>query len=129
MENENYTAYDLEGEVARDPGVSEIPQASRHEKPAEDPHSSDNGESTALSCEQGAEAEGGVPAGDEARGAIESMISEMGAEKVLAIILNNRNAVITQIMHELENHHAKPIPTGVRADSVCTSIFELAEMA
>ncbi len=65
----------------------------------------------------------------QAESEIEKMIREVGADTLLQIIKDNRNAAIRQIISEVEASRDHPIPSGSRAPSSCTSIFDLAALA
>lgn len=57
------------------------------------------------------------------------MVEEMGAETILEIIRDNRNAAIRQIISEVESSSGKTFPSGGSGAPCCTSIFELAALA
>lgn len=60
---------------------------------------------------------------------LEKMIEEMGAETLLAIIKDNRNAAIQQIISEVESAHNRSMPSGSSVAGTCNSIFDLAALA
>ena len=60
---------------------------------------------------------------------IERMVEEMGAETLLEIIRDNRNAAIGQILKEVEATRRTDIPSGNSARRPCGSIFDLAALA
>lgn len=65
----------------------------------------------------------------QAESEIEKMMREVGADTLLQIIKDNRNAAIRQIISEVEASRDSPIPSGSKATSSCTSIFDLAALA
>lgn len=69
------------------------------------------------------------PERSEAEKKIDEMIGQMGAETLLEIILDNRNAACRQIIEEVRAQPRSPIPSGVAANSGPASIFDLAAMA
>ncbi len=64
----------------------------------------------------------------EAEKKLKKMVAEMGAETVLEIIRDNRNAAIRQILAEVEAQR-QPLQSGVSAARPCNSIFDLAALA
>ena len=66
---------------------------------------------------------------DPSMAEIERMVSEMGAETLLSIIKDNRNAAIRQIISEVEASRTESIPSGVSVAGKCSSIFDLAALA
>lgn len=66
---------------------------------------------------------------DTARAEIDRLVGEMGAETLLDIIRDNRNAAIRQIISEVEASRDRTIPSGDSASMGCTSIFDLAALA
>ncbi|MDE5997621.1 MAG: hypothetical protein K2G77_05350 [Muribaculaceae bacterium] len=60
---------------------------------------------------------------------IEKMMREVGADTLLQIIKDNRNAAIRQIISEVEASRDSSLPSGSKATSSCTSIFDLAALA
>lgn len=66
----------------------------------------------------------------EAEGKIGEMVKTFGAEKVLELILGNRNAAIEQIIAEMQaQENLPPLHSGLSADYNCRSIFDLASYA
>ena len=57
------------------------------------------------------------------------MVEEMGAETILEIIRDNRNAAIRQIISEVEASREKTFPSGGAVHLSCSSIFDLAAQA
>lgn len=57
------------------------------------------------------------------------MIAQMGAERLLEIIRDNRNAAIAQIMEEVRSQNETPLPSGIASETRCSSIFDLASLA
>ena len=80
----------------------------------EKPESSDNPDASEMSA---AERE------------IERMVGEMGAETLLEIIRDNRNAAIRQIISEVEESRPRGLPSGASVARNCSSIFDLAALA
>ena len=60
---------------------------------------------------------------------IERMVEEMGAETLLEIIRDNRNAAIRQIISEVEASRQRELPSGASVARECSSIFDLAALA
>ncbi len=60
---------------------------------------------------------------------IERMIDEVGAETLLEIIRDNRNAAIRQIISEVESSQQSVLRSGVSIAKECNSIFDLAALA
>lgn len=119
MEKENYTAYDLEKEEPGQGGVRVTgkPAAAEARK---------GGVSDGGAAESGS----AVPEAElKAKGEIEAMMADMGAEKLLEIIRENRNAAITQILDEMERTPGEPMQSGRSVGGFCNSIFDLAGMA
>lgn len=66
----------------------------------------------------------------EAEVKISEMVKTFGAEKVLELILGNRNAAIEQIIAEMQaQENLPPLHSGLSADYSCRSIFDLASFA
>lgn len=66
----------------------------------------------------------------EAEVKIGEMVKTFGAEKVLELILGNRNAAIEQIIAEMQaQENLPPLHSGLSADYQCRSIFDLASYA
>lgn len=59
---------------------------------------------------------------------LRELVTEMGAETLLEIIRDNRNAAIRQILSEVEARRT-PMQSGVSAARSCNSIFDLAALA
>ncbi len=59
---------------------------------------------------------------------LQKMIDEIGADTLLEIIKDNRNAAIRQILAEMEKQRT-PLQSGISAARGCNSIFELASQA
>ncbi len=92
----------------------------------------DGGEATQLGTHRDdacypAEA-GNTESVSEAEVRIRKMVSEMGAETLLDIIRDNRNAAIRQILSEVEGQRGI-MHTGPSGGCGCSSIFDLAAMA
>ena len=68
-------------------------------------------------------------ADDTARTEIENMMQDMGADKLLDIIRNNRNAAIEEIKRELTENSNECLPSGISATGRCDTIFDLAALA
>ncbi|MDE7095994.1 MAG: hypothetical protein K2O47_00700 [Muribaculaceae bacterium] len=60
---------------------------------------------------------------------IDRMIDEVGAETLLEIIRDNRNAAIRQIISEVESSQQSVLRSGVSIAKECNSIFDLAALA
>lgn len=60
---------------------------------------------------------------------LREMLEEVGAETLLQIIKDNRNAAIRQIIKEVEESRDRTIPSGASAAHTCSSIFDLASLA
>lgn len=127
MEKENYTAYDLEKEEPKAPGVKEIPDKSKQSENSE--HSESSEESEGSENSENSESSEESEESAAARAEIENMIAEMGAEKLLEIIRGNRNAAIEQIMDEMDAPDSGRMPTGNSIVRKCNSIFDLAGLA
>ncbi len=133
MEENKDTIYDIEsavhpaeGSVAEElakenesSDISDNSDNSRNSDNTEDPapsEISENFESPELSKE---------PAMAE----IERMVEDMGAETLLSIIKDNRNAAIRQIISEVEASRDRSLPSGSSTRKECSSIFDLAALA
>ncbi len=90
---------------------------------SEDSENSDNADNS----DNAENAENSQPL-SEAEIRLREMVTEMGAETVLEIIRDNRNAAIRQILSEVEAQRT-PLQTGVSAERGCNSIFDLAALA
>ena len=66
---------------------------------------------------------------DNADTRLRRMIEEVGAETLLEIIKDNRNAAIRQIISEVEASQNRVLQSGVSAARACNSIFDLAALA
>ena len=66
---------------------------------------------------------------DNADTRLRQMIDEVGAETLLEIIRDNRNAAIRQIISEVEASQDRVLQSGVSAARKCNSIFDLAALA
>lgn len=60
---------------------------------------------------------------------LRQMIEVMGAETLLEIIRDNRNAAIRQIISEMEASQDRALQSGASAAVACNSIFDLAALA
>ncbi len=112
----------VESEEPEESGGSEDSEKSDKEEmnpKEEESESPDESESTE-------EADG---AEDQAANEIKRMIDEMGAERLLDIIRDNRNAAIRQIISEVETSRERDMPSGKSTSMTCRSIFDLAAMA
>ncbi len=68
--------------------------------------------------------------GDAALESIREMVESLGAEKVLQLIRDNRNAAIEQILAELkEGEENEPMRSGLSVEPKYHSIFDLASFA
>lgn len=66
---------------------------------------------------------------DNADDQLRKMVEDMGAETLLEIIRDNRNAAIRQILSEVEAARTRSLPSGNSVVKGCSSIFDLAAMA
>ena len=66
---------------------------------------------------------------DPATAEINRMLEELGAETLLEIIRDNRNAAIRQIISEVEASRDEALPSGDSSRLSCSSIFDLAALA
>ena len=66
---------------------------------------------------------------DDADTRLRQMIEEVGAETLLEIIRDNRNAAIRQIISEVEASQDRVLQSGVSTARKCNSIFDLAALA
>lgn len=69
------------------------------------------------------------PEQTSAEAQIQKMLDEVGADTLLQIIKDNRNAAIRQIISEVEASRDRSLPSGATAAPSCTSIFDLAALA
>ncbi len=138
MEEEKYTAYDLEAQTApavleptADTGLTDNPEITESKEMTEDSANVD-----AAGCHDGLE----NPVNSETKGLpktekspaeeeIDRMMEKVGAEKMLEIIKGNRNAAIKQIISEITSSTERRLPSGDSAYRKCNSIFDLAELA
>lgn len=69
--------------------------------------------------------------GEAALESIREMVSDLGAERVLELIRDNRNAAIEQILAELKASEEGELPlrSGLSVEPKCQSIFDLASFA
>lgn len=112
MEEEKYTAYDLESSQDQDCGGRES--------------SAPYGEAVEEGASGGQESSA---SNGKAETELTRMVEEMGAEKVLEIIKGNRNSAIEQIISEMEQQTDRIIPSGASSSPSFSSIFDLASMA
>lgn len=112
MEEEKYTIYDLEQQVSESAESSEVRDQSSENSEVSDQSSED------LSPELNA-----------AESEIQRMVKEIGADKVLEIIKDNRNSAIRQIISEISSSKERILPSGDSACRTCNSIFDLAALA
>ncbi|MDE7347545.1 MAG: hypothetical protein K2N48_12510 [Muribaculaceae bacterium] len=103
-------------EEAENPAVPESPEPCG---PSEEPDRSESPDS--------AEVPGS--GGNSAEAELQRMVGEMGAETLLEIIRDNRNAAIRQIISEVEASRRHDVPSGVSSSNACRSIFDLAALA
>lgn len=101
----------VKSEESSEDVIYEIPEESESSESSEDSENAEDSE--CLS---------------EAETSLREMVAEMGAERVLEIIRDNRNAAIRQILSEVEAQRA-PLQSGVSVGQACSSIFDLAAMA
>lgn len=115
MEKEIYTEYELEQEKQAQRDKVETVNNTGTSKEEEKP------EGTAGEPEKEDE-------GAKAAKEIEKMIDEMGAEKLLSIIVGNRNSAIEQIISEMSASESR-LPSGTSVAKTMNSIFDLASLA
>lgn len=146
MENEEII-YDIEGEAlereAHQPPKGGVEDGcnqdnSDNSDSSDSSDNSDNSDSSDISDNSdssdssdnsdNSEAEDGAEA-SEADQEIRRMVAEMGAETLLEIIRDNRNAACRQILEEVRLQSRPEIPSGVAATARPSSIFDLAAMA
>lgn len=60
---------------------------------------------------------------------LQKLLDNMGAETLVEIIKDNRNAAIRQIISEMQAAQPKTLRSGVSVNAPCNSIFDLAAMA
>ncbi len=70
-----------------------------------------------------------VQSKDPAYVEVKKKVKAMGAETLLSIIRDNRNAAIQQIIREVEASQDSALPSGVSVVKGCNSIFDLAALA
>lgn len=93
------------------PDISDKPEETDVHPGSEDAEKTENSEKSAAEAE------------------LEKMLSEVGADTLLQIIKDNRNAAIRQIIREVEASRDRSIPSGASAAPSCSSIFDLAALA
>ncbi|MDE7419439.1 MAG: hypothetical protein K2N35_04450 [Muribaculaceae bacterium] len=128
--------YDLEdkniSENAELPGTSENSESAAVSENAEDSSNSDDSED-AEGIERPADPDNSEESGKQepnsAEAEIQKMLADVGAETLLQIIKDNRNAAIRQIISEVEASRDRSIPSGASSASPCKSIFDLAALA
>lgn len=138
MENENDIIYDLEAsgeetrEITEEYGQSDQLDQSDQSDDSDDSDKSDQSDRSDQSdksdrsdqSDSSAEAEKS-PAETE----LQKMLDEMGAETLVEIIKDNRNAAIKQIISEVQSAQPRSLRSGTSITSSCQSIFDLAAMA
>ena len=127
-ENKDDVIYDLErSEGSEGSEMSEGSEGSKMSEESEGSEMSERSEGSEMSeRSEGSEASGDV---DPAMAEIERMVGEMGAETLLEIIRDNRNAAIRQIISEVEAARERDMPSGFSGSMGCSSIFDLAALA
>ena len=81
-------------------------------------------QSSVVSCQKEDESK------DPALESIREMVESLGAERVLELIRDNRNAAIEQILSELkEGEENEPMRSGLSVEPKYHSIFDLASFA
>ncbi|MDE7409049.1 MAG: hypothetical protein K2N09_03395, partial [Muribaculaceae bacterium] len=125
MEEKEDIIYDIEGigphtpqtEDAEAPGALEEPGSSDNSEIPDSPEESE-GSGNSEGLEVSADDDGSdSPAMEEIR----RMAGEMGADTLLEIIRDNRNAAIRQIISEVEASRPKDLPSGVSGRQKCSS--------
>ncbi len=108
--------------------ISETPESAMDTDSLETPESA---ESPAENESPDADESGCDSVEDEnsPRKQLERMADEMGAETLLEIIRDNRNAAIRQIIREVEASQEAVLVSGVSCSGSCSSIFDLAALA
>ncbi len=100
------------------------PSESSESSESSEPSDNDDNDENADNAENDDNAENHT----EAEKKLKKMVAEMGAETVLEIIRDIRNAAIRQILAEVEAQR-QPLQSGVSAARPCNSIFDLAALA
>lgn len=114
-ENKEDVIYDLESSVSGEESADDNNSAnSENSENADNADNADNVEN---------------PSDNPAMVEIGRMVEEMGADTLLDIIRDNRNAAIRQIIKEVEATRPPGIPSGSSPLKTCTSIFDLAALA
>ena len=112
-------------ENSENPDNFENPENPENSKNSENSENSENADNPDNSdCASGAAVRMTAPHEE-----IERMVEEMGAETLLEIIRDNRNAAIRQIISEVEASQIRTPPSGNRCTAPCSSIFDLAALA
>ncbi|MDE5846040.1 MAG: hypothetical protein K2H71_01670 [Muribaculaceae bacterium] len=122
--------YDLADVATESP--EENPDVALNSAPENDDHTddqenteNDENDTNAENPENAERAENPDPATAE----INRMLEELGAETLLEIIRDNRNAAIRQIISEVEASRDEALPSGDSSRLPCSSIFDLAALA
>ncbi len=119
----------VKSEEANEDVIYEIQEESENSEDSEDSENDENDENddNADNADNAENADNDDNSAN-AENRLKEMVAEMGAETVLEIIRDNRNAAIRQILAEVEAQRA-PLQSGVSAARACTSIFDLAALA
>lgn len=118
MEEEKYTVYDLEQPVSENTEV--------RDQSLESLESSEVG---GQSSEESDSSEDSTSELNAAESEIQRMVKEIGADKVLEVIKDNRNSAIRQIISEISSSKERILPSGDSTCRTCNSIFDLAALA
>ncbi|MDE6696552.1 MAG: hypothetical protein K2K25_06700 [Muribaculaceae bacterium] len=130
MEKENDIIYDLDAIDAEKAEIMEIHEDSEESEESEESDKSDKSDQSDkpdLQSEPSDASEEDEKSPAEAE--LQKMLEEMGAETLVEIIKDNRNAAIKQIISEVQSSQPRALGSGTSVTSTCQSIFDLAAMA
>ncbi|MDE6742134.1 MAG: hypothetical protein K2J58_07370 [Muribaculaceae bacterium] len=96
---------------------------------AEDAQGSETSENPYDNADNAEHGDNVADSGNPAMAEITRMVEEMGAETLLDIIRDNRNAAIRRIISEVEASGDRIMPSGASSSMGCASIFDLAALA
>ena len=125
-ENNDDIIYDLDRQEAE---AERAEEPSAQESHAGSAGSADSTDSADSGGEEGTQENTDSSGLSGSERELRRMVEEMGADTVLEIIRNNRNAAIRQIISEVEASRDVSIPSGDSASVACRSIFDLAALA
>ncbi|MDE6637496.1 MAG: hypothetical protein K2K32_04580 [Muribaculaceae bacterium] len=132
MENENDIIYDLDAADAEKTEILEIPEESDESDMSDQSDQSDQSYQSEQSDQSDQSEPSDATEEDEkspAEAELQKMLDEMGAETLVEIIKDNRNAAIRQIISEVQSAQPRALGSGTSITSTCQSIFDLAAMA